>query len=244
MTTLLAKFSTVPLIFIAQAFAIAIAARRASHLHQLRSHHFIEAILIMLTVWGICVSTLALSGRLTEPDFLNSYPAVWMPFVPVVLTFSIIALFPKAVDAIRSLIDATPMQWLTGIHALRILAIGGIIKGMRGEFPLSFALWIGIPDFLFGLSALLVSWLSVKKRIGTGGLIVWNLLGVLAILPAAPLIGQMGLPGLLHRIDETPSSEALFTFPMVLAPALVVPLFVMINMVVAIRLIERSRAET
>jgi len=240
MAPLLAKFSTVPLIFIIQALATGIAARRAARLQQLHSQRSIHIILLTLALWGICISWLALSGALAESSFLNTYPAIWMPFVPVVLTITIIALFPEALSSIRSLIDATAMQWLIAIHALRILAIGGIIKALRGEFPVSFATWVGGPDFLFGLSAVVVSWLVIKKRIGTWGLIVWNAIGVLVILPAAPLVGQMGLPGLLHGIDETPSSEALFAFPMVLAPALVVPVFVMINMFVAFRLIERA----
>jgi hypothetical protein len=122
---------------------------------------------------------------------------------------------------------------------LRILAVGTLIKAWQGEFSMSFAIWVGIPDLLFGLSAVIMLYLALKNLFSTMALMQWNLLGVLVILPGAPIVGQMGLPGVFHRIDETPSMITLLEFPMVLAPSLVVPLFVMMNLFVAIRLIER-----
>jgi hypothetical protein len=40
----------------------------------------------------------------------------------------------------------------------------------------------------------------------------------------------MGLSGPLHVFDGPPASEALFVFPMALAPTVVVPFFLLLNL--------------
>lgn len=242
MADILLKSSTVPLLFVIQILAIGMAARRAERVRELRSVGVIHAILLMLVVWGVCVAWLALNGTLAKPAFLRSYPFLWMPFIPVILTVAPVAAFPNARRAVRALVDETPTHWLTGIHALRILAIGSIVKALRGDFPASFATYVGGPDLLFGLSALPVTWLVVTKRIGARALTVWHILGAAVIIPGAILVGQMGLPGAFHIFEDVPPIATLFEFPIVLAPALVVPLFVTMNLLVAVRLIERRKA--
>lgn len=233
------KFSMIPIIFIIQLLAIRYAARNADKQNIIKITGWITIFLFILVVWGGISTWLAFDGVYMSDELLEAYPTFWLPFIPVVLVIVPLALFVSARDAVRELIDATPISWIVGIHALRILAIGTIIKAWRGEFSMSFATWVGIPDLLFGLSAVVMIWLALKDRVSTMSLMSWNMLGVLVILPGAPIVGQMGLPGIFHSIDETPSMVTLLEFPMVLAPSLVVPLFVMMNMFVAIRLIER-----
>jgi hypothetical protein len=45
----------------------------------------------------------------------------------------------------------------------------------------------------------------------------------------------------MFMIEESPSLKTIFEFPMALAPTLVVPLFVIVNLFVALRLIGRLR---
>lgn len=233
------KFSMIPIIFIIQLLAIRYAARYADKQSVIKVTGWITILLFILVIWGGISTWLALDGVYMSNEFLEAYPTFWLPFIPVVLVIVPLIFLVGARDAVRKLIDAMPISWIVGIHALRILAIGTIIKAWRGEFSMSFATWIGIPDLLFGLSAVVMIWLALKDRVNTMGLMIWNMLGVFVILPGAPIIGQMGLPGVFHSIDETPSMVTLLEFPMVLAPSLVVPLFVMMNMFVAIRLIEQ-----
>ena len=237
------KISLVPVLFLLQMIAILFAARQAVHRGELGSTGWIHTFVVLVTIWGAVSTWHAFTGVYQSKAFLEAYPTFWLPFIPVILCVIPLLLFAKARNTVRSLIDATPIRWLIGIHALRILAIGTLIKAWKEEFTMSFATWVGLPDMLFGLSALLMIWLSLKDRIGNLGLFAWNLLGVFVILPGAPLVGQMGLPGMLHAIEETPSMTTLYEFPMVLAPSLVVPIFVMLNLFVAIRLIERSFIE-
>ncbi len=108
------------------------------------------------------------------------------------------------------------------IQALRIGALGGIVKGIRGEVTSDFVFWIGIPDFLFGLSALVVGWLLLRKAVGPRVLIAWNLVGFALIF----------LPTFIptsHWMNE-PGFSFIFEYPMVLAPSIVVPTFISLNL--------------
>ena len=192
-----------------------------------------------MVIWGAISTWLANNGVYLSDAFLAAYPTFWLPFIPVVLILSVLIISVPARTAVQSLIDTTPLKWLIGIHVLRILAVGTLIKAYKGEFSMSFATWVGIPDMLFGLSALFMLWLATKDRINNFGFMLWNMLGVLVIIPGAPIVAQMGLPGVFFNITETPTMVTLYEFPMVLAPSLVVPIFVTLNMLVGIRLIEK-----
>ena len=70
---------------------------------------------------------------------------------------------------------------------------------------------------------------------------VWNLIGALIIVPSAPILLQLGLPGPFQVFTGLPDARAVFTYPMSIAPMIGVPLFVLVNVWVAWRLWERSR---
>ncbi len=234
--------STIPLLFAVQMLAVFVATRHAVTHKGMTGAVWIYALMCVLVAWGGVTTALALLGVYQTDSFLAAYPTLWLPFVPATLILIIPLLFTSARTAVRDLIDASSWKWLIGIHALRILAVGTLIKAWRGEFARSFAILVGIPDMLFGLSAVFMLWLAKKGRVSAVGLILWNLLGVAVILPA-PIVGQRGLPGLFNAVEESPGMVTLYEFPMVLAPTLVVPVFFMTNLFVAIRLVERSASE-
>ena len=124
-------------------------------------------------------------------------------------------------------------------EGLRILAIGGIIKGYTGEFSLFYAQFIGIPDFLYGVTTLIAAVLIYKGIWKEKSAIIINLIGFIIIVPIGTILMNVGLPGAMYMIEESPSLKTIFEFPMALAPTLVVPIFVMVNLLVALRLIKR-----
>ena len=130
-----------------------------------------------------------------------------------------------------------PLHWLIYFHALRLSAIGTAFETARGTFPQSFELAVGVPDLLFGLSALYVGKRASEGSISRRAVGWWSLAGALVIIPSAPLVAQMGLPGMLQVFTAEPSATALFVYPMVLAPTLIVPLFVLFNLLTAQHLI-------
>ncbi len=65
------------------------------------------------------------------------------------------------------------------------------MKALRGDISSNFPLWVGIPDFVFGASALLVAVFYARGRIEhrLTFLTVWSLLGAAIIL--VPTFGLM-----------------------------------------------------
>jgi hypothetical protein len=100
--------------------------------------------------------------------------------------------------------------------------LGGIVKGLRGDITSGYVFWIGVPDFLFGVSALVVGWLVLRKAVGPRFLMAWNLVGfALIVLPTfVPMNYWMNEPGFTF----------IFEFPMVLAPSIVIPILIALNL--------------
>ena len=138
-------------------------------------------------------------------------------------------------EGLRVFVDEMPTHWLSAIHIVRILALGTLIKASNDLFPQLFAAFVGVIDLLFGLSAILVTILLRNGKMSDRMLFIWHLLGVLGVV--VPVTGMM------HLYMAEPLFAELFRFPMVMAPALVVPTLVMLNMLVAWRLFERFRGE-
>ena len=120
-------------------------------------------------------------------SLMDRIPLLWQACVLMMILG--IGLLAKSLrSAQRGIARATPFHWLIFIQAMRIGAIGSIVKALRGDITSTFPLWVGIPDFLFGLSALFVGWLFLKKSISNGFLIAWNLIGAaIILLPLAPM---------------------------------------------------------
>ena len=156
-----------------------------------------------------------------------------MPLVPALIFALYFAVSRGPRDALGKVIGATPLHWLVYFHALRISAVGTAFETARGKFPESFELAVGVPDLLFGLSALYVGGRARKGSIGRRSVAVWSLVGAALIVPSAPLVAQLGLPGPLMVFGTPPTAAALFDYPMVLAPTLIVPLFVLFNLLTA-----------
>lgn len=238
------KISVIPFLFAVIFPFLAFTVRRAARQGHLdrsgsRSAYFL---LIVLLLWGITSSALALTGIYSSASFLALLPGVWLPLVPLILALGGTLIFPRLRSALRSIVDNTPQHWWMYFQALRILALGTIIKAAQGVFPAYFAFPVGIPDMLFGISALLLGFAAHRRPLSNRLLMVWNLIGIVIILPASPLM-QMGLPGPLQFFVSEPTAERLLDFPMVLAPSLIVPMFILLNTLIAWRLFETRQRD-
>ena len=249
MTTLdlidFAPYISVPALATIQLGAVVKLARRSVRsgvIETTTARHF-YALVTAWAVWGVVSAVLAVSGGYTTQKFYALMPGLWLPFVPVVIFAAYFALSSSLRNGLGKVIDHTPLHWLVYLHALRISAIGTAFETVRGTFPESFELLVGVPDLLFGLSALYVGWRVQRGSIGRRGVAVWSLVGAIAVVPGANLVAQMGLPGPMMVFTTEPTAAALFVYPMVLAPTLIVPLFVLCNLVTAQRLWSASRAD-
>ncbi len=235
------KFSMLPLLYLIQIVAIYRVTKNTYGLGQISARQNKQIILILatLTLWGGLSTYLGMGGYYQNEGFLSSLPGLWIPQIPVLIVMIPWMASKTLRQGIDAIIDQTPLHLIMGFEGLRILAIGGIMKGYTGEFSLFFAQFVGIPDFLYGVTTLIAAVLIYRGVWKERSAIIINLIGFIIIVPFAVILINVGLPGPLYMIEESPSLKTIFEFPMALAPTLVVPIFAMINLLVVLRLIKR-----
>lgn len=196
-----------------------------------------------LVAYGTATSFLGARGLYVTDALLLWLPGLWLQLITVAAAVAPVLLVETVRQGLRRIVDTTPLHWFAIFHGMRIAALGTLAKTASGEFPLYFEILVGVPDLLFGISAFWIAWKARQGEITERGFMVWNLIGALIIVPAAPILLQLGLPGPLQVFTALPDARAVFTYPMSIAPMIVVPLFVLVNLGVAWRLWERGKAK-
>lgn len=236
------QLSLTPFLLTIQLGFVFILARRCGHLVPSGGKMGpVYVYLLWVTAYGIATSILGVRGVFISEGLLKFLPGFWLQLVTVAVCVLPLVLFDRVRDGMRRIVDTTPWHWLAYFHGLRIAALGTAHKTILGQFPAYFEILVGIPDLLFGLSAFWIARKAKRGEIDEKGFMVWNLVGALIIVPSAPILLQLGLPGPVQVFTSLPDARAVFTYPMSIAPMIVVPLFVLINLWVAWRLWERSR---
>ncbi|MEL0587501.1 MAG: hypothetical protein AAES65_21900 [Candidatus Thiodiazotropha sp. (ex. Lucinoma kazani)] len=232
------RFTTLPVLILLIFGLLWYLIRRLYRMGSLSSveRNWLNVLLLILLVWGSFVGYQSSKGMFTTQQFLSLLPGYWMPYVVTIFVFLATMLVPSLRNGLKIFATETPRYWLTGIHIVRILAVGTLIKASMGLFPEKFAWFVGGPDLLFGLSAVVVTFQVWRGRLSERQIMLWHLSGALVIL--GPIIGFM------HLFMQEKLYPALFQFPMVLAPALVVPLLVMLNLLSYLQLLEKRVRST
>ncbi len=229
------KVSIVPvLVIIVFIFCVGIT-RRAKTNQSINAAEARSVYALLLAFLGWTVITVVLGIKGTHISLMEHIPVLWQACVPVVLA-TIGLIFSRTLrNGLRGIVATTPRHWLVFVHALRIGAIGGVMKGIKGEVTSEFVFWIGIPDFLFGVSALIVGWLLLRNAVSHRFLIIWNSVGAaLILLPTfIPMNYWMNEAGFVF----------IFEFPMVLAPSIVVPIFILLNLLMAWGVFEMEKPQ-
>ncbi|MCG7915734.1 MAG: hypothetical protein JAY71_17860 [Candidatus Thiodiazotropha weberae] len=188
-------------------------------------------LLLAFILWSVSVALLALGDQ--HVSLIATIPLLWQAFVPVGIWITAIFLSADLRSGLLKIATHTPAQWLVLIQALRLGAIGGIVKGLNGEICSDYVFWIGVPDFLFGLSALLIGLLMFNREINVRLLIVWHLIGFSLIFFPTFLI-------MSYWMNE-PGFVFIFEYPMILAPGMLVPLLISLNLLHAWGLFQKQR---
>ena len=217
--------STLPTLFVVQiVFCLSLGYRTSAI--SLRATAIIAA---AMSVWASLTTWLALSGVYDAECFLTLLPSLWLPSVPFIIV-GLALVSPSVRRGLVELAATTPAHWLVAVQALRILAIGTLIKTFQGTFPWEVELAIGLTDLAFGLSAIWVFILVRDARIHSDALVLWHITGIALILVPGLLALQTGLPGAMQVFDRPPTSAVMLDWPMVLGPTLVVPVFLLLNL--------------
>lgn len=237
------RISLTPLLLAAQlGFLLAVTHRiRAPDPDRLAAGR-VYGLVAWIGVYASGTAVLGAAGLFVSEALLPFLPALWLQVLTVAACVVPVVASRELRESLRAILDRTPWSWFAGLQALRISALGTAFKTWAGEFPVYFELLVGVPDLAFGLSAVWVARRAARGQVSARTFLRWNLLGALVIVPGAPLLLQLGLPGPLQVFPALPDARAVFTWPMALAPMVVVPLFVLLNLGVAWRLWESARA--
>lgn len=231
------EYSILPILLIIVFVFCIVLAQRTKALEAITREEtrHVNGLLGLLFLWGMACTAMGIQGGHTSPELLGRIPFLWQAVVPVIIA----AIYLLSSQALRSALSViatvTPLQWLVFFQALRIGALGGVLKGLQGEITSSYVFWVGIPDLVYGLSALCLGSLLRRKLVGEAFMIVWNLVGPLIILLPTFL-------GMNYFMNE-PGFIFIFEFPMVLAPGIVVPIFIFINLI-AVWKLYKSKYKT
>ncbi len=210
-------------------FSIGIAHRAAIHgSSSRRETRGVNILLGTLFIWALVCAAMGLKGLHTSPALLAALPFLWQAVVPVMILAAGLLCFPGLRRALGKIAVSTPLAWLVWIQVLRIGAAGGIIKGLRGEILSSYVYWVGIPDLLYGLSALVLGVLLLFRSVDRRSMLIWHLLG-----PAIILLPTFGF---MPFFMKEPGFGFILAFPMVLAPGVVVPFLIFLNLLAAWKL--------
>lgn len=234
-----AKPSIVPFLFVGQVVFMLVVMHAAGEKAALSgsAQWNVFGLLIVLVVWGLVSSVLGVSGVYVSPGLMKSYLGLWLPLVPVVLVAVFFAASEDLRDTLIVIVDKVDQKWFVLIQGFRALAVGTVVKAFRGSFPRIFGFTVGGMDMLYGISAwILFIALGTGSQVSTPGLFTWHLLGIFIIIPAAPIVMQLSLPGFFFSHESSPSMSSVFEFPMVLAPSLIVPVFLGLNALMVWRL--------
>ena len=188
-------------------------------------------LLVILILWAVLCTVMGLNNL--HIILFHEIPVLWQAFVPVGIWVTAILLSAKLRSGLLKIAMGTPVHWFILLQSLRLGAVGGIIKGLNGEIVSNYVFWIGIPDFLFGLSALIIGFLMLYRIVSGRLLAVWHLVGFSLIF--FPTFGIMN-----YWMSE-PGFIFIFEYPMILAPSILVPMLISINLLHAWGLLEKER---
>jgi hypothetical protein len=183
----------------------------------------------LLVVWAPISAWLAIKGAYTQPTVLERLPGLWITMAPVLILILPWILSADFRDAINRVIESVGVHNVVLFEGLRVLAIGGITKGLKGEFSPEIAFYLGIPDFVFGALSLLAGYLLYQKSLDLKWILALNVYGFVIIVPGGVVLMNLGIPGPWHIVHSTPDMVSMFEYPMALAPTVVVPIFVSLN---------------
>ena len=197
-------------------------------------YSLVVIVLVLWTVWTVTIGYRARRyNSFVTRRFLHRFP-IFVLSVPVMVLWITAACWQWDTVTTTVLLH-TPRKALVAIQALRVLAVGSLLKWSMGIFPTPFAWFTAFPDMLYGLSAIAILIMSSSSIVMDDDWLfaLWNLVGFLLIVPMGAMVHQLGLPPTQLYVPRV-SNAVVMEYPMVLGPASVVPTFVSWNLIVAV----------
>ncbi len=195
----------------------------------------------VLGAWLVAALLFAPSrASLAERD-----PFYLAPSIPLFFGTSITAallLFWRS-QTFRRVLAATSLPVLHAAQIWRVVGILFVILYAQGQLPAHFALPAGWGDVAVGLMAPLVALALARRTTGAHALAIsWNLLGLMDLIVAVGMGTGLLAPILApHLGPRVPPAAAMGTFPLILVPALAVPLSMLLHFLCLANLLKEVR---
>ena len=232
-------FSLTPFLLLAELMFLLLVFRKANQDSMWPSRR-LPLYWVWIAMYSLLVSYLGYYGIYVSEAMLDYLPALWLQVITVAACVMPVLVSKGLRSDLRLAVDRTARTSFIYFHMLRFAALGTMLGAAKGTFPFYFELLVGVPDLIFASSALWILKEEKSGRLSDKQFLLWNLVGALVIVPTTPIVLQLGLPGPLQYFTSQPDARAVFTFPMVIAPMIGVPLFVLVNLLVVWRLSERG----
>jgi hypothetical protein len=182
-------------------------------------------------LWAVMMVVISALGGFA-PGTTGPIPAVAIALA-VLMTFGLVAWLGS--PAFRAAYRSIPLTGLVGINVFRVVGICFLILHNAGALANPFAAYAGWGDLITAVVAAPIALALAGGRMPRGWLIAWNLFGALDLLTAIAL-GVLSAPGTPFRLfTEAPGSTAMGVLPWVLAPTLLVPMYLLTHLEIAAR---------
>jgi hypothetical protein len=181
--------------------------------------------LALMGLWLLFVARLSRSGWLAGAG-VRTLPWLWVPMPPVLLSLVGLVSAPALRDTWLAVLAALPLIALPALNALRIFALGTVVKALRNQFPKRIGLAVGVPDTIFGIISALVVFNGgfSSERIE----LIWHVTGLMILILMIPMVFTVLQPSRLNAQGKG-DARGILTFPMVLAPAGLATLFAILH---------------
>jgi hypothetical protein len=174
--------------------------------------------------WVAGTAALAAAGFYRQrPDGIN----LWLAGT-LVVALAALLLGARIPVVTRILADPDTPARLILPQTFRVAGGVFLIALALDELPAVFAVPAGVGDILVGLAAPLVAWRVSRGATRAG--VAFNVLGLLDLVVAVTLGFLAGL-GPTNLLDVTPSTQAVTALPLVLVPAVAVPVAAALHVV-------------
>lgn len=180
--------------------------------------------IIGFVTWMVFVSLWSLSGKMTD---FSLFPFNLMPvFLPPMLVL-VFFLFRKESSEILIHI---PMQNIVRLQVFRFFVeILLWILFVAAVAPVQMTFEGRNFDVISGVTAPLIAWLIVRKKISNTLIVLWNIL-CLGLLINIVSVAIVSMPTPLRVFMNEPANTIVGDFPVALLPGFLVPLAYMLNL--------------
>jgi hypothetical protein len=145
-------------------------------------------------------------------------------------------------DTVARIIDAVPQHWLVGVQVTRALGAIFLVLYATELMPGLFAIPAGFGDLAVAGLAPIVAYAAARNPQGSAGAIAaWNALGIADFL-AAFAAGFATAPSPFQLAAFDNPNTLIDTFPLVLIPVYLVPLWTILH-IVSLAKLRRAAAQ-